>query len=411
MKDKISFAVLSPIETNRAAIASGLAATGLIRVVADAARPEELETTLQHGGRVGVYVDLSGDPDKALGWIEALTEPKPPVLAGGPADSQVILRAMRAGALGYFPAHEFCEELGRVAARLQAQVAAETPPKQGHVLAVLGAKGGVGCTTVACELAASLVAEGGKVALFDGKAYFGDVALHLDVSPAYTLAEVAAQADDLDATFLATVAHLHVPSGVHVVAAPSSPEEADGVDAGLIERSIELLRGEFDWVVVDLPRITDETTLQVLDKADQVVLVTTPDVPSLVRARQHLALLDQLGHGEDKRKVVANCATRPGLLSDEDPVQAVGLQPVAYVPNDADTMEESLATGKPASVTGGPKCKVAPVFGDLARQAYGWCGVERAGTERDAQPEDLKGRVQGRVHNLVKELRCRLATA
>jgi len=411
MKDKISFAVLSPSEAHRADIASGLTATGLIRVVADAARPEELETTLQHGGRVGVYVDVSGDAEKALGWIEALAEPKPPILAGGPADSQVILRAMRAGALGYFPGHEFCEELGRVAARLQEQVAAETPPKQGHVLAVLGVKGGVGTTTIACELAASLVAEGGKVALVDAKAYFGDVALHLDVNPAYTLTDVAAQADDLDGTFLSTVAHLHEPSGIHVVAGPSSPEEADGVDAALIERSIELLRGEFDWVVVDLPRITDEATLQVLDKADQTVLVTTPDVPSLVRARQHLSLLDQLGHGEDKRKVVANCATRPGLLSDEDPVKAVGLEAVAYVPNDAEAMEGSLATGKPASLTGGAKCKVAPVFGDLARQAYEWCGVEREETEEEVRPEDLKGRVQDRVQNLVKELRCRLATA
>jgi len=408
MKDKISFAVLSPNEANRAAIAQGLAATGLIRVVADAARPEELETTLQHGGRVGVYVDVSGDADKALGWIEALAEPKPAVLAGGPADSQVILRAMRAGALGYFPGHEFCEELGRIAARLQEQVTAESPSKQGHVIGVLGVKGGVGTTTVACELAASLAAEGGKVALLDGKAYFGDVALHLDLSPTYTLAEVAAQAADLDGTFLATVAQLHEPSGVHVVAAPSCPEEADGVDAALIERSIDLLRGEFDWVVVDLPRITDEAALQALDKTDQVVVVTTPDVPSLVRARQHLSLLDQLGHGEDKRKVVANCATRPGLLSDEDPVKAVGLQAVAYVPHDDETMKSSLATGKQATVTGGPKCKVAPVFGDLARQAYDWCGVERAvNQEEETQPEDLKGRVQ----NLVKELRCRLATA
>jgi len=179
----------------------------------------------------------------------------------------------------------------------------------------------------------------------------------------------------------------------------------------LIERSIGFLRGEFDWVVVDLPRITDEAALQALDKSDAVVVVTTPDVPSLVRARQHLSLLDQLGHGEDKRHVVANCATRPGLLSDEDPVNAVGLQPVAYVPLDAETMEACLATGKPASVTGGPKCKVAPVFADLARQAYEWCGVERGEKEEEARPEDLKGRVQDRVQNLVKELRCRLATA
>jgi pilus assembly protein CpaE len=403
MNDKISFAVLSPRESVRAEIAQGLTGTGAIRVVADGTHPEELEHALQSAARIGIYVDLTEEPEKVLGWIEALTEPKPPVLAGGPSDPSLILRAMRAGALAYFPEHQFDEELGRIASRLQEAAAAETPPKAGNVLAVLGVKGGVGCTTVASELAASLGSGGGRVALVDAKAYFGDVALRFDVTPAYTLADVAARADDLDASFLATVAHRHDVSNVHIVAAPASPEDADGIEGSHVERSVELLRTEFDWVVVDLPRITDEAALQVLDKADAVVLVTTSDVPSLVRARQHISLLDQLGHDEEKRRVVANRASPPNLITDDDSLSAVGLQPVAYIPDDPEAMEDALAGGRPASLPG-KKNRVAPVFAQLVEDAHAWCGVERE-EEQEEEPASLKHRFQG----TVRSLRCRLA--
>lgn len=374
MTDKLSFAVLSPEEATRAEIARGLAATGAIRVVADGCRPEEVEAALRSAARVGLYLDLTGNPDKVLGWIEALAEPRPWVLAGGPADPKVILRAMRAGVQAYFPEHAFDGELARVAERLQQEAAAEAPPKAGHAIAVLGAKGGVGCTTVACELATSLAKRGGRVALLDGKPYFGDVALHLDHAPAYTLADVASRADDLDGAFLATVAQRHEASGVHLVAAPANAEDADGITAAHVQRSLELLRTEFDFVVVDLPRITDEAALHCLDKCEAVVLVTTGDVASLVRAKQHLALLEQLGHGADKVRVVANRTRRAGLLADQDPVQAVGIA-ATYVPEDTAALEESLASGRPVCAAA-PRSKLAAVFAELAGEIGARYGAE-----------------------------------
>ena len=399
MTDKLSFAVIAADPTVRAEIARGLGTTGAIRVVADGGKPEDVEVALRSAARVGLYVDLSGDPEKALGWIEALAEPKPSVLAGGPADPQLILRAMRCGVLAYFPEHRFDEELTRVALRLQEQAALAAPPKAGHAVAVVGAKGGVGCTTVACELAASLAKEGRSVALLDARAYFGDVALHLDFAPSYTLADVAERADDLDGAFLATVAQPHEASGVHVVAAPANPEEADGIQASHVQRALELLRGEFDFVVADLPRITEEAALQCLDKSDLVVLVTTSDVPSLVRAKQTLALLDQLGHGGEKVRVLANRSNRPGMLAGEDPLQAVGIQPAAYVPCDAGAMEESLASGRPVSVAA-PKGKVGSAFAGLAGEI-----VERFGADAETVAAPVKERSKRGLKALLRRVR------
>jgi pilus assembly protein CpaE len=391
MADKLSFAVLSHDQAVRAEIARGLGATGAIRVVADGAKPEEIENALHGAARVGLYVDLTGGPEKALGWIEALAEPKPSVLAGGPSDPELILRAMRAGVIAYFPEHRFDDgELARVAQRLQEQAAAEAPPKAGHTVAVIGAKGGVGCTSIACELAASLAKRGASVALLDGKAYFGDAAFRFDLSPAHTLAEVAARADDLDGAFLATVALRHDASGVHVVAAPASPEEADGIEAGHVQRSLELLRTEFEWVVVDLPRVTEEAALLCLDRSDAVVLVTTSDVTSLVRAKQHLALLEQLGHGGEKVRVVANRSSAPGLLAEGDPARAVGIAPAVYVPEDAAAMEGVLVSGTPACVAA-PRGKVAGAIARLAEEIRGRHAAESETESQDEAPAARKG--------------------
>jgi pilus assembly protein CpaE len=312
----------------------------------------------------------------------------------------VILRAMRAGALGFFPDHQFDEELQRISTRLQSQVAAEAPAEMGRAVAVLGAKGGVGSTTVACELATSLARCGGRVVIVDAKTCLGDVALHFDVSPAYTLADVAGHADDLDAAFLATVAHLHEDSNVHVVAAPSDPEDADAIAASHLERAIELLRAEFDWVVVDLPRITDEISLQILDRVEQTLLVTTTEVTAVARSQQHRKILEQLGHGEEKVHLVANRAPGSSILADEDPFAVVGLEAEAQVPDDPAAFSASIESGNPVSAGG--RGKVAGAFAELARDLHGWCGVEMNDFSK-------QGSLGGRLQKIVRSVRCRLA--
>ncbi len=400
MHDKIPFAVLSTEEPARASIAQSMVATGAIRVVAEASRPEELEATLRGNPKLGLYLDLNSDAEEALDWIEALPEPAPPLLAGGPAEPQVILRAMRAGALGFFPDHQFDDELYRISARLRSQTAAEAPAAMGRAIAVLGVKGGVGSTTVACEIAASLARCGARVAIVDAKTCFGDVALHFDVSPAYTLADVAGHADDLDAAFLATVAHLHQDSGVQVVAAPRDPEEAEAIAACHLERAIELLQAEFDWVVVDLPRITDEISLQILDRAEQTLLVTTTEVTALARAQQHRKILEQLGHGEGKVHLVANRASRSSLLGEEDPFAILGLEAEAQLPDDPAAFSASIESGSPVSAAG--PSKVASAFFELARALHGWCGA-------DWQEPAERGSLGDRLQKIVRSVKCRLA--
>ena len=129
------------------------------------------------------------------------------------------------------------------------------------------------------------------------------------------------------------------------------------------------------------------------------MLVTTSDVPSLVRAKQTLALLDQLGHGGEKVRVLANRSNRPGMLAGEDPLQAVGIQPAAYVPCDAGAMEESLASGRPVSVAA-PKGKVGSAFAGLAGEI-----VERFGADAETVAAPVKERSKRGLKALLRRVR------
>jgi pilus assembly protein CpaE len=400
MTSRIPFAVLSADEDTRAAVARALGATGAVRIAADAASPAGVAAALRGPARTGLYVDLAGDAEALLAFVESLPEPRPPLLVGGPPEPALILRAMRAGALAYFPENELDAELERVAARLQGEHASEAPARRGRTVAVLGAKGGVGTTTVACEVAASLARAGARVAALDAKTSFGDLALRLDATPAYTLADVAARGDDLDAAFLASVA-CRTESGVHVVAAPNDPEEAEAIEPRHVEHGLELLLTEFDFVVVDLPRVTDELSLQLLDRADQVLLVATADVVCLARARQHARLLEQLGHAA-KVRLVLNRSAKPGLLSDDDRFGALGLEPAAFLPEDAAALAASVDAGRPVSMGKGGKLGAAVAA--LASAVRDACGAA-------ASTEEAPASAAGRLHHMIRSLRCRFATA
>jgi pilus assembly protein CpaE len=393
-----SFAVLSSSVETGDAIAAALDATDVIRVVARVCEREALESVLGNHPGVGLYVDLESEPEKQLDWLEALQEPRPALLLGGPADPELILRGMRLGALRFFPNHELDPQLERLFSFPVAALPSAAPGKAGKRVAVLGAKGGVGTTTVACELACQLQAHGGRVAVVDAKLHFGDVALHFDAQPSHTLSDVAQQGEALDASFLETVAHLHE-SGVSLLAAPIQVEDADAVEPHHVVGAVGLLSEAFDWVVVDLPRVTDEVSLQVLDLADQILLVTTLDIPSLARARQTLDLLARLGYGAEQVRLVVNRHGKPGALSDGDPLETLAMQAQAYIPNDDRNVSAALEQGKTLCElnAGSPGAKGLT---ELAARLHEWCGVALG------EPRRSGGILAGALERL-RRLRCR----
>ncbi len=243
-------------------------------------------------------------------------------------------------------------EIGRAQAARMAPIptvttggpAAAAPVRRGQLVVVFSPKGGVGCTTVAVNLAVALQTRLGvsqKVAIVDGSFQFGDVGVMLNLQPSRSIADLAVRVEELDTDLLTSVLTPHS-SGVKALLAPPHPEAADaviGADGGMAESSrrigviLEGLLREFDLVVVDTWSILNELTLTFLDQADLILLVITPLIPDIKDARHFLELADRLGYPREKIGLVINYADRKtGLRLDQ--IERALIPSMAHIPYD-----------------------------------------------------------------------------
>ncbi|MCK4449924.1 MAG: response regulator, partial [Anaerolineae bacterium] len=152
--------------------------------------------------------------------------------------------------------------------------------REGCVIAVFSPKGGVGCTTIAVNLAVVLqhmLGSGQKVALVDTNFQFGDVDVMLNLQASRSIADLVPQIENLDRDMLSSVLTPHG-SGIKVLLAPPHPEAAEGLlantssDEGMggnstLEAVLGLMREEFDIIVVDVWSWIDDVALTVFDAA------------------------------------------------------------------------------------------------------------------------------------------------
>jgi pilus assembly protein CpaE len=369
------------VATEEPALVEQLEQSGRVLVKAVVDDAGELVAAVARHRPEAVLADLGDDPHAALARIEQLPLPRPLLLVYGPDDKEALLRAMRLGAREYLtPGREAKEELLNALERVLRERLSEPGARpRGALLAVMGAKGGVGATFVACQLAASLAHRSAKVAVVDGHLRLGDVALYFDLRPRYTITHLATAADGLDAAYLQTVLAPHR-SGVQVLAAPERPEEAEVISTGHLDRALAILRAENDWLVVDTPREFDERSVHLLDQADAIVLVTTCDVPALNHTRLQLDLLQRLGHSPHRVHVVVNRVDKNAPVEGRDISEFLDRKWDVRLPNDYASASACVNEGRPLSELA-PKSALREAMDALTAAAYGWC--DRALPETD----------------------------
>ncbi|HIE39002.1 MAG TPA: CobQ/CobB/MinD/ParA nucleotide binding domain-containing protein [Anaerolineales bacterium] len=285
------------------------------------------------------------------------------------------------------------------------------PARQGHLVAVFAPKGGVGCTTVAVNLAVTLQDRLGgsrKVAILDGNLQFGDVGVMLNLQPSRSVADLAPQIDDLDADMLTAVLTPH-PSGLKALLAPPHPEAAEpllvddtgtGGGGGRKMRAIlrQMLR-EFDVVVADTWGWVDEVTLTLLDEAVLILLVITPHIPAIKDVRQFMDLAGRLGYPMDKLALVINHADRPtGIRLDQ--IERALMPSIAHIPYDERAGAMSANRGIPV-VTEGAGRPIAQAFARLAKTVSERLEELESGEEEEVVEEwasaETSRRMLGRI--------------
>lgn len=196
--------------------------------------------------------------------------------------------------------------------------------RRGQVISVVSPKGGVGKTTVAANLAVGLARSAPhSTVLVDLDLQFGDVSNALNLTPEHTIVDVVQGAAARDSMVLKTFLTQH-DTGLTVVCGPNSPAEADLVGVSELTHLLQTLAAEFRYVVIDTaPAMTDHT-LAALDMTDDLILVTSMDVPGVRGLRKELDILRDLGMGFDRRHVVVNFADAHSGLTRADVEATIG---------------------------------------------------------------------------------------
>jgi pilus assembly protein CpaE len=200
----------------------------------------------------------------------------------------------------------------------------ETERYAGRVITIASPKGGVGKTTVATNLAIGLTAGAPQsTVLVDLDVQFGDVASALGLVPEYTLPDAVHGPASEDTMVLKTFLTQH-PSGLYAVCGAESPAAGDTVTGEDVTRLLASLAREFRYVVVDTAPGLSEQTLAALDRASDVVMLTSMDVPGVRGLRKELDVLRELAMIPAGRHIVMNFADPKGGLTVRDVEMTIG---------------------------------------------------------------------------------------
>jgi pilus assembly protein CpaE len=228
---------------------------------------------------------------------------------------------------------------------------AARPGKEGSVIVVFGPKGGIGTTLLAVNLAVALHQrpDTNRTILVDASLQFGDVGVFLNLPPNRNITDLCATIDDLDPDSIDTSAVAHA-SGLKVLLAPPRPEMADLVSPDYLKRILEELRRQYDFVVVDTATIINDTVLTALDLADRIVLVATPDIPTIKNARLFFEITDALNYPPNKIMLLLNKMDRRSGITAQMIEDNIKHQVMGQVPLDELLALTSINRGVPLMV-------------------------------------------------------------
>ncbi len=238
---------------------------------------------------------------------------------------------------------------------------------EGRMLVVAGAKGGVGTTTVAVHLALEVVRSSPdrSVCLVDFDLQKGDVRSYLDLSHRRSVADLVDVAHDLSGRQIDDSLSIHG-GRLRVLLPPAEGEFADAVAGEAARRILGGVRARFDVVIVDVGAVVSEGAAVATEMADQVVMVVTPDVPSLRAANRLLGLWERLQIRKEGVGVLVNRASRRSEIQPDLVARVVSATPLkSSLPADFKSLEAAGNTGVPERLADG---KLRRAIEQLARE-------------------------------------------
>jgi pilus assembly protein CpaE len=241
------------------------------------------------------------------------------------------------------------------------------PPHKGKLLLLYSPKGGTGCSTVATNLAIALEKiTSKKVVVVDASLQFGDVGVLLNLQGQRSIADVVSKKDELDSMLMSAVLSPH-PSGIQVLAAPPTPETAETISPEDIKGILEYLIADFDYVLMDTWSFLDDTVLGAMDLASRMLIVMTPEIPSIKSTKQFFELAEALRFPDSQIDLILNKVLPRDGIRPEQLETSIKHTVAAQLPYDPRGVRQATNQGLPI-VMSEPGNPLSESFIALAQQ-------------------------------------------
>jgi pilus assembly protein CpaE len=367
-----------------------LLAPARLAVVADCGYGIEAASLAEETRPDLVLVAVEEPVARAVQTIKAVRDIRPtaPIIAySSVTELRVVRQAMQAGVKDILAAPLKAGEL--LAAIETAMAGSEEEQERfkpeaasngkrksaGTVLTVFGAKGGIGKTTIATNLAAAIAQDtDSSVLVMDLDTRFGDVAILLDVEPRHTVAELASQVATLDRETFRSALIRHA-SGAYVLPSPKHPKEWQQIEAEQIKELVRLAARIFDYVILDTPGAFNDIVGTAIQVATEVLVITSVDMASIKDTSFVLDLLDAESFPDERLLLTVNHANGANTIRAGDIERVLRKQAYWEIPHDSAV---TLATqvGAPV-VLARPRSRAAKSFAGLAEKITGTTVVAR----------------------------------
>jgi pilus assembly protein CpaE len=323
-----------------------------------------------------LILEIGDDPKKEFQDISSLHTSgavKEVFLTSSHTEPDLLIQALRAGAKEFFPQPLNKEEVRDAFLKLKArrENAIASRPK-GKIIDVIGSKGGVGTTTIAVNLAASLqeLKTAPSVALIDMNLLFGEIPIFLNVEPIFNWGEVARDISRVDSTYLKSSLSKH-PSGIYVLCSPPSLDGVRMAAPLVIEELLSLMQRTFDFIVIDSGQSLDDISLKILEKSAMLLLVSILSLPGLINIKKLQNTFRNLGYPRDENiRIIINRYQKKSAISLKEAEQSIDKNIFWLIPNDYSTTMSAINQGIALNAVS-HKAKITENFREFATVILG----------------------------------------
>jgi len=305
------------------------------------------EVVAQHKPAAAI-INLGANGDEAIKLIQRLNQDCPStaiISAAKETSSDLILQSLRAGAREFLRLPIEAEELKTVLDHIAAFNVenGEGEKKNGRMITVFSSKGGCGTSFIATNIAASTNA---RTLLVDLNLESGDLPLFFDVKPKYSFEDLIARHGSIEESLISSFV-TSCSQNLDLIAAPGEIDPIEEIKPEYVYEALKRLNECYDYVIIDAQHTFDAITLTALDQSNQIVLVSTLDIPSIRSAQKTLHMFDRIGYPREKVRLLINRWSKQVDLDIPQVEDFLGESVIGSIPSDYKTVVKSINLGNP----------------------------------------------------------------